>query len=247
MKFAAAAKRPHGGIWREASQIIHSGRGPSRIKKCKAHQDISTLGAAEKATALGNDAADKRAKAALSENDLRGDIRKKVIDDNDWAGRVAGESGKRLAEWPTTHQLFGELGKELPPVGNRAKAKKKQHCFSYVDGQIRCTVCNFLPRKGEASHKECEGFPKAIVNAIRESRSKGHRLKAVGGEGRLCTFWCTNCGSHARTCPKGAGQRVQRSSIQGGRFGASADPPRAGPSRRQCLELQYDIGDFDSQ
>ena len=34
---------------------------------------------------MGNDAADKRAKAALSEHGLRGDIRKKVIDDNDWA------------------------------------------------------------------------------------------------------------------------------------------------------------------
>ena len=91
MKFAAAAKRPHGGIWREASQLIHTGRGPSRIRKCKAHQNISVLEGDVKITALGNDAADKRAKAALSENDLRGDIRKKVIDDNDWAGKVAGE------------------------------------------------------------------------------------------------------------------------------------------------------------
>ena len=78
-----------------------------------------------------------------------------------------------------------------------------QHRFSYIDGQIRCTVCNFLPRKGKPSHKECEGFPKAIVNAIRDSRSKGHRLKAAGGEGRLCTFWRTNCGSHARIVPWG--------------------------------------------
>ena len=158
MKFAAAAKRPHGGIWREASQLIHFGRGPSRIRKCKAHQNISVLEGDEKFTALGNDAADKRAKAALSENDLRGDIRKKVIDDNDWAGKVAGELGKRLAEWPNTHQLFGELGKAPPPLGNKAKTEKKQHCFSYVEGQIRCTVCNFLPRKGGACHKECEGL-----------------------------------------------------------------------------------------
>ena len=86
------------------------------------------------------------------------------MDDNEWAAKVAGDLGKRLAEWPTTHQLFGELGKVLPPVGNKAKAQKKQHCFSYVDGQIRCSVCNFHPRKGEASHKECEGYPKAIVD-----------------------------------------------------------------------------------
>ena len=89
---------------------------------------------------MGNDAADKRAKAALSETDLRGDIRKKVIDDNDWVGKVAGELGKRLAEWPTAHQLFGELGKVLPPVGNKAKAKTKQHCFSFVDGQLGACV-----------------------------------------------------------------------------------------------------------
>ena len=68
MKYAAAAKRPHGGIWREASHIIHSGRGPTAIRKCKAHQNISALEGEEKVTALGNDGADKRAKAALAKS-----------------------------------------------------------------------------------------------------------------------------------------------------------------------------------
>ena len=83
--------------------------------------------------------------------------------------------GKRLAEWPNTHQLFGELGKAPSPLGNKAKTEKKQHCFSYVEGQIRCTVCNFLPRKEVDSHKECEGFPKAIVEAIRHGQMREPR------------------------------------------------------------------------
>ena len=247
MKFAAAAKRPHGGIWREASHIIYSGRGPSRIRKCKAHRTISTLEGNEKATALGNDAADQRAKAALIENDLRGDIRKKVIDDNEWAGKVAGELGKRLAEWPTTHQLFGELGKVQPPVGNKAKAKKKQHCFSYVDGQIRCTACNFLPRKGEASHKECEGFPRAIVEAIRDSRTKGHRIKAAGGEGRLCTFWCTKCGSHARTVPRGLAKRCNGVPTKAGTWALQLTRQGRDPLDGSVFELQYDVGEINGQ
>ena len=237
MKFAAAAKRPHGEIWREASQLIHSGRGPARITKCKAHQNISVLEGNEKITALGNDAADRRAKAALSEHDLRGDIRKKVTD----------ELGKRLAEWPSTHQLFGELGKVQPPGGNKAKARKKQHCFSYVDGQIRCTVCNFPPRKGEASHKECEGFPKTIVKAIRESRIKGHRLKATGGEGRLCTFWCTRCGSHARTVPRGLARKCNGVPSKAGAWALQLTRQGRDPLDGSVFDLQYDVGEINSQ
>ena len=83
MRGSAAAKWPHGGIWCEASHLIHSGRGPAGIRKCKARQDISALEGDDKTIALRNDAADKRAKAALSEKDLRGDIMKKVIEAND--------------------------------------------------------------------------------------------------------------------------------------------------------------------
>ena len=152
-----------------------------------------------------------------------------------------------MAEWPATHQLFGELGKVLPPVGNKAQAQKKQHCFSYVEGQIRCTVCNFLPGKGEASHKECEGFPKAIVNAIRESRSKGHRLKAAGGEGRLCTFWCTNCGSHARTVPRGLAKKCIGVPSKAGACALQLTRQGRDPLDGSAFELQYDIGEFGSQ
>lgn len=247
MKYAAAAKRPHGGVWREASQLIHSGKGPSGIRKCKAHQNISVLEGDEKVTALGNDAADKRAKAALSENDLRGDIRKKVIETNDWAGKVAGELGKRLAEWPTTHQLFGELEKTRLPIDNKVKAQKKQHCFSHVEGQIRCTLCNFLPRKGDVNHRECDGFPKAIVEAIKRSQANGHRLKAAGGEGRLCSFWCTKCGSHARTVPRGLAKRCSGVPTKAGAWALQLTRQGRDPLDGNAFEFHYEIGAVDGQ
>ena len=66
LTYAAGAKRPHGGIWREASGLLCGGRGPSNIRKCKAHKDISSLEGDERTEAVGNDAADKNAKSACS-------------------------------------------------------------------------------------------------------------------------------------------------------------------------------------
>ena len=152
---------------------------------------------------MGNDAADKRDKAALSEHDLRGDIRKKVIDDNDWAAKVAGELGKRLAEWPTTHQLFGELGKVSPPVGNKSKTEKKQHCFSYVEGQIRCTACNFLPRKGVASHKSAKVSRRPL---LRLSEMAG--LKVTDSKRLEVTVACARFGAPNVGATQGLSPRV---------------------------------------
>ena len=156
-----------------------------------------------KIEALGNDAADKRAKAAVAEGEVRGDVQKKICDSNAWGYKVACELGRSLAAWPPTHVLFGELTKQ--PRGLRAKqdAQRRQHTFEYVDGQLRCILCNFLPRRKGATHRECVGFPKAIVDVIKDRNKLGHKLKAAGAEGRLCIVWCTRCGCHARTVPRG--------------------------------------------
>ena len=52
-------------------------------------------------------------------------------------------------------------------------------------------------------HRQCEGFTKPVVDAVRKGKLNGHIIKAAGAEDRLCTFWCTRCGAHARTIPKG--------------------------------------------
>ena len=39
----------------------------------------------------------------------------------------------------------------------------------------------FLPRKGGVKHRQCDGFPKSMVNTIRRSNDNGHVLKATGG------------------------------------------------------------------
>jgi hypothetical protein len=59
------------------------------VQKCKAHKCIDALEGEERYIALGNDAADKKAKAAVGENNLRGDLRAKVIADNAWGQKVA--------------------------------------------------------------------------------------------------------------------------------------------------------------
>ena len=63
----------------------------------------------ERCTALDNDAADKKAKEAVGESNLRGDERAELSADNTWVRKVAAERGRQLAAWPATHQLFGEL------------------------------------------------------------------------------------------------------------------------------------------
>ena len=104
-------------------------------------------------------------------------------------------------DWPSGRLLINSL------ESLRKRVQKKQHCFSYVEGQIRCSLCNFFRRKGDVNHRECDGLPKANVEAIRGSQTKGCSFKAAGGEGRLCSFWCTRCGSHARTVPRGLVQK----------------------------------------
>ena len=118
---------------------------------------------------------------------------------------------------------------------------------TYVDGQIRCTVCNLLPRKGEACHKECEGLPRAIFEAIRDSRMKGHRIKAAGGEGRLCTFWCTKCGSHARTVPRGLAKKCNGVPTKAGTWALQLTRQERDPLDGSVFELQYDVGEINSQ
>ena len=203
VRYAAAARRPHGGIWREASGLLHSGKGPAEVQKCKAHKCIDALEGEERFIALGNDAADKKAKAAVGENNLRGDLRAKVIADNAWGQKVATELGRQLAAWPTTHLLFGELERQQREVTLRTKPTPKMHVLRNIGGVVRCALCNFLPRKSEAGHRQCDGFPKGIVNAIRLSGKNGHTIRAAGAEDRLGTYWCTKCGSHAKTVPRG--------------------------------------------
>ena len=77
------------------------------VQKCKARKCIEGLEGEEGYIALGNDAADRKAKAAVQEIHLRGDKRAEVIADNAWVQQVAAELGRQLAAWPTTHQLFG--------------------------------------------------------------------------------------------------------------------------------------------
>ena len=110
--FAAAARRPHGVIWWEASSLLHSGRGLADVQKCKAHQCIEGLDGGERYVALGNDAADKKAKAAIAESNLRGDKRAEVGAEHAWVQKVAAELGRQIGAWPAAHQLFGELKRQ---------------------------------------------------------------------------------------------------------------------------------------
>ena len=106
--------------------------GPSGISKCKARQNISVLEGDDEVTALGNDAANERAKAALTETDLTTGSQKRSSKPT-IRREEAGELGEKLAEWPTTHRLFEELEKAKLLVDNRDKFPKRQHCFNYVD------------------------------------------------------------------------------------------------------------------
>ena len=111
---------------------------------------------------------------------------------------MATSRAKSLAAWPTTHQFLGDIETLALSAHN-----KEQHRFSYVEGQIHCIMCIFPPMKGDVDHKEGDGFPRAIVEAIESSRINGHRCKAAVGEGRLCFFCCTKCHSHTRSVPTG--------------------------------------------
>ena len=92
-----AARRPHGNIWREASNLLHSGKGPTHVQKCKAHKCIEGREKEDRCIALGNDAADKNAKTAVEENNLRGDNRAEVISDSTWVQKVAAELERQYA------------------------------------------------------------------------------------------------------------------------------------------------------
>ena len=99
-----------------------------------------------------------------------------------------------------------------------------------------------------AKHKECEGFPKAIVEAIRHGKAKeGHRIKAAGGEGRLCTFWCTKCGSHARTIPRGLAKKCNGVPTKAGDRALQLTRQGRDPMDGSVFELQYDVGGTNSQ
>ena len=41
---------------------------------------------------------------------------------------------------------------------------------------------------GGAGHRPCEGFPEAVVEAVRKGKHNGHIIRAAGAEDRLCTF-----------------------------------------------------------
>ena len=145
------------------------------------------------------------------------------------------------------NQLLGELKEPPLPVENKGKAQKKQHCFSYVETQIRCTMCNFLPRKGEANRTECEGFSTAIVETMKGSKAKWHRFKAAGGEGRLCTFWCTKCGSHARIVTKDLARKCSGVPPKAGVCASRSTRQGRGPLDGSAFEIQYEIEDMGSQ
>ena len=94
--------------------------------------------------------------------------------------------------------------------------------------------------------RECDGFPKAIVEAIKHSKSNGHRLKAAGGEGRLCSFWCTKCGSHARTVLRGLAKKCRGVRTTAGAWALQLKRPGRDPQEGSALEFHYEIEEVDS-
>jgi hypothetical protein len=108
-------------------------------------------------------------------------------------------------------------------------------------------LCNFLPRKGDVNHRECDGFPRAIVVAIKHSQANGHRLKAAGGEDRLCSFWCTKCGSHARTVPRGLAKRCKGVPTKAGTCALQLTRQGRDPLDGSAFEFHYEIGAANGQ
>ena len=118
--------------------------------------------------------------AALRENDLRGDIRKKDIKANDWAKKNTGELGKRLAERPTTTiQLFEEL--------------RKSRCRSRVRPTLKrsSTVSAMSKGRSDARCATSYGTSKAHVNdflglahiVLEAARWRGAQEAWLGSQG----------------------------------------------------------------
>ena len=107
------------------------------VRKRKAHKDISSLEGDERTEAIGNDAADTRAKAAVAQGDMGGTILEKISDANACGSKVGSELGQSLAAWPPPHELY----RELAQIARSPKAKQgvqdEQHILEHVDGQIR--------------------------------------------------------------------------------------------------------------
>ena len=123
-----------------------------------------------------------------------------VIAHSAWVRKVAAEVGRQLDAWPARTSF------SVSASANR----KKWHCAAdwCSNSSVSTTSggCQMRSLHFPAEEKWCwapESFPKPIVEAIRNSRTNGHIIRAAGAEDRLFTFWCTKCGAHARTVPKG--------------------------------------------
>ena len=205
LKWAAGPRRPHGGIWREAADLISRERGPKEVSKVKAHQDEASEGLddRERARIKGNAAADEWAKLGVDMHVLDGRKHREGLMAAKWASRVARELGAVLAGWPGTFELFGELTKR-GKVQSAADGEKgtRSHHFAWFDGRRRCQDCWLLPRRAEHECKsKCAGVPSGIVSILKDP--KGHDLRmARTVESDLTTLWCATCGAFATTVPR---------------------------------------------
>eukprot|EP00973_Karenia_brevis_P026030 3591605-Karenia_brevis.AAC.1 len=84
--------------------------------------------------------------------------------------------GERLARWPPTYQLFGQLAKSAGSMVSQTTehAAKRPHCFKRcVKGGWKCEVCFYRPRTLRLEG-HCIGHPLSIDAVTR--RPQGHIL-----------------------------------------------------------------------
>ena len=79
-------------------------------------------------------------------------------------------------------------------------------------------------------------------SAVGRSRDKhGHKLKAAGAKGQLCAVWCTHCGSHARTVPRGLAKKCSGAATMAGARALHSVRKRLNPVDFKIFEQDFDI------
>ena len=168
------AKRRYAGLLKGAQQHVGWTEAAEATWQ-KAHLSMTTLAGEELRRAMGNDAADKAAKAAAKEchpaipPDL--DERAKHLDT--MAEATCAVAAAVLRHFPADTVK----AERVEPAGVRAKRRAGGHAWTMFWGGLRCEHCwttaNAAAKREERDRFPCAGLPPAIARVIKDP--KGHQ------------------------------------------------------------------------
>ena len=183
----------------------------------KAHQDTDQLEGIDKRHALGNKAADERAKLARCRHPQAPPLQQRANDHiADEAVRVAILLAKASARWPPAgprRQFTAEATRSRLEAASRRKQEvalqKKQrarasaenlasHTWSMWRGRMRCSAC-WCIRGPKAAGRACPGKSVKFLDKMQAAVGAGHGMfvaDAVDSSGgRAALAICCSCGA----------------------------------------------------